>query len=410
VKPRLLATLACLIALLAAPAAPRADIGTTIGQLQAMVSGVHLTQDVRHLEAFDTRFVASVNAPVVVQELYDELVFLGWETGIEEFEVRHPQLGTVASWNVIARREGTDPGGLVVIGAHWDSIDDTELDGSGTSFDDPEKLAPGADDNASGVAVLLELAQLLGGTSFQHDIEICFFGAEEVGRQGSGFHAASLADQGAVVLGYLNVDMVGFDETTHDCTIFHNTASTTLAQEIEILAETYSPILAETEIIEGSNSDAWSFWYEGYAGVSIWEGHDHAPHANDDADTFVNCITPPFHLAMAKMVLGVFCHMAGIETVTAAPGAAAPILPRVQAWPNPFQGATTLRLAAGAAGGGRLAVFDAAGRLLRVLETAGGSALWDGRDDRGRRLPAGVYYVRPASGRLHGSGRVVLLD
>ena len=66
----------------------------------------------------------------------------------------------------------------------------------------------------------------------------------------------------------------------------------------------------------------------------------------------------------------------------------------LRTWPNPF--VDSIRLAAD---GDRLdrsefAVYDLRGRLLRVLSPSGASVLWDGRDDRGRPLPAGVYLIR----------------
>jgi hypothetical protein len=59
-----------------------------------------------------------------------------------------------------------------------------------------------------------------------------------------------------------------------------------------------------------------------------------------------------------------------------------------------------------------LRVHDVTGRLLRAIpvgrDTAG-TAQWDGRDRTGRPAPAGVYFVRLASGSLHAETRVVLL-
>ncbi len=66
------------------------------------------------------------------------------------------------------------------------------------------------------------------------------------------------------------------------------------------------------------------------------------------------------------------------------------------AWPNPFNPRVTLSYAMAADGAARLAVFDLRGREVAVLQdgalAAGAhTAAWDGRDDGGRAVPAGVY-------------------
>jgi len=69
--------------------------------------------------------------------------------------------------------------------------------------------------------------------------------------------------------------------------------------------------------------------------------------------------------------------------------------------PNPFgpNGDTVLRFVLPRAGDARLEVFDAMGRRVRAVFTgrmpAGpGTAMWDGRDDNGREVGAGLYFYR----------------
>jgi hypothetical protein len=80
---------------------------------------------------------------------------------------------------------------------------------------------------------------------------------------------------------------------------------------------------------------------------------------------------------------------------------------RLEAWPNPFNPHTTLHLELPVAGRTILAIHDLRGRRVRTLvdeQRAAGihEVTWDGRDDRGRALPSGVYLSR-----LETSGRVV---
>jgi hypothetical protein len=67
------------------------------------------------------------------------------------------------------------------------------------------------------------------------------------------------------------------------------------------------------------------------------------------------------------------------------------LFPGLDVWPNPFHSRVQIRY--GVAGVvQRLSVYDAAGRLVRRLPVAR-IAAWDGRDQRGRRLPAGTYFI-----------------
>lgn len=86
--------------------------------------------------------------------------------------------------------------------------------------------------------------------------------------------------------------------------------------------------------------------------------------------------------------------------VTGAPGTPpAPVLALAPNWPNPFNPATTIPFALPRDARVRLAIYDAAGRLVRVLvegERPAGShtARWDGTDALGRAAGSGVYFAR----------------
>jgi len=111
---------------------------------------------------------------------------------------------TTVTHNVIAVLEGTlRPENLFIIGAHYDSTSQSA-----------KTLAPGAEDNASGVAALLEMARVFSLNPPEETLIFVCFTGEEQGLFGSQFHAQSLLDSGdnGRVTGMLNMDMIAFTE------------------------------------------------------------------------------------------------------------------------------------------------------------------------------------------------------
>ena len=106
-----------------------------------------------------------------------------------EIEVNRSSLA-----NIHALKKGkTDK--RIIIGAHYDAVPNS----------------PGADDNASGVAVLIELAHLLKQTAeLNCDVELVAYDVEEWGLWGSRFHAKKLKNQKVDVVCMLCLDMVGY--------------------------------------------------------------------------------------------------------------------------------------------------------------------------------------------------------
>ena len=97
------------------------------------------------------------------------------------------------SQNVIAEKTGSGQG-VVVLGAHYDTVAST----------------PGANDNASGTAVLLTVAQQLAGKSFPFTLRFIAFGSEELGLRGSRHYVASLSqEQQRQIIVMLNLDALG---------------------------------------------------------------------------------------------------------------------------------------------------------------------------------------------------------
>jgi Zn-dependent M28 family amino/carboxypeptidase len=103
--------------------------------------------------------------------------------------------------NVVADIPGTGCSDRVfVIGAHYDSVNAT----------------PGADDNASGVAGMLELARVLQARPLPMTVRFIGFAFEEIGLLGSRQAATQLADAGVEVVGMVALEMIGFTAKTDD--------------------------------------------------------------------------------------------------------------------------------------------------------------------------------------------------
>jgi Zn-dependent M28 family amino/carboxypeptidase len=110
------------------------------------------------------------------QYIIDSLQSFGYVTKTQPFTTSGKN-GVVNSSNVIAVKEGLSPQEIIV-GAHYDS----------------PPLGTGADDNASGVGVLLEVAQRIQNISTPYTIRFILFGAEEIGLERSKYYAGQMQD------------------------------------------------------------------------------------------------------------------------------------------------------------------------------------------------------------------------
>ena len=104
--------------------------------------------------------------------------------------------------SVVATLRGSDPQrGLVIVSSHFDDCN--------SKCSDPELDAPGADDNGSAVAAVLETARVLAPMHFPATIVFICFDGEDLGLLGSAHYAKSLKDRGIKVEADVNNDIVG---------------------------------------------------------------------------------------------------------------------------------------------------------------------------------------------------------
>lgn len=111
--------------------------------------------------------------------------------------------------NVVAEFPGTEPESLVLVTAHLDSTA-----ASSSPYNAAHDPAPGADDDASGVAAVLMIAKVLAGLRAtrrtKRTIRFVLFNAEEDGLVGSKAYARGMAAQGADIAAVFQMDMIGY--------------------------------------------------------------------------------------------------------------------------------------------------------------------------------------------------------
>ena len=102
--------------------------------------------------------------------------------------------GTATTSNVFAETTSGDPNNVVVVGAHLDSVN----------------AGPGINDNGSGSAALLEVAEQMAKVKPRNMVRFAWWGAEESGLVGSTYYVNNLSpEEQAKIALYLNFDMIG---------------------------------------------------------------------------------------------------------------------------------------------------------------------------------------------------------
>jgi Zn-dependent M28 family amino/carboxypeptidase len=294
-------TFACFLAL---PLAWAQD--PIVGDIAAEVSQENVTAIIQQLEGFGTRYSYSPQCDAAADWLYTTLAGFGLEVSFEGFEYNGQ-----AMRNVVGRLEGSVyPDRVFIIGAHYDSTSQM-----------PMVYAPGADDNASGVAAVLEAARTLQHYRVTNTVEFILFGGEEQGRRGSQHNAAQAASAGKDIRGMINLDMIGYWPASSDreLDIGKNAASSSLAATAETAALTYASIPVHNWPDTGvCFDDHVSYWAEGFNGIVLmdcYEAHadpvgsgETTPHYHSTTDTIAT-------LDLAQTTEAVRAAVAAIATL-----------------------------------------------------------------------------------------------
>ena len=219
---------------------------------------------------YPNRYSCSSYGPQSAQMIHDMFVSFGYtDVSYQDFDS--------CSDNIIARKEGMlNPDQVWVIGAHYDSY---------ASGD-----APGADDNGTGTALVLEIARIFANYEFEDTIEFVLFASEELGLYGSDAYAEAAAGQNMNIMGAICVDMVGYLESgdTPDIDVIDNTASNWMELQVFQSINDYIPgtPYKDSQLPFGASSDHASFWSNGFNAILLFEDYpDYSPYIHSSQDT-----------------------------------------------------------------------------------------------------------------------------
>ena len=261
-----------------------------------------LEATVQHLQDYGSRIWNSDNAFAASDWIAGRMEALGLEVEQQPFNANTWMGSGAAAPNVIGIQRGTlYPDTYVVCGSHFDSFSYEAMMGGGT--------APGADDNATGVASVLESARIMTQYEFEYSIIYCAYGCEEMGLYGSEAYASRCQQQGMDIIGYFNNDMNGYlygDQIHIDC-IYPNSVEP-IGEYYMNVGEVYYPELPIRHVnFNEGDSDHTSFNNHGYMGIYPFEDYqNHSPYIHTPNDIIGTSVTS-FEMSQQFCQMNIAC-------------------------------------------------------------------------------------------------------
>jgi len=240
-------------------------------EVKNVVGGVSVQQIYGYEKAlfdFDSKYVTQPGNQLAATYLFDRYKSFGYEPEYQPFEYRARNGQTGQTANVVATLKGTvDPAVIYVVSSHYDSV----------------AVGPGADDDSSGTAALLETARILARHPQPATIIFASFTGEEAGLLGSREFVRRAVEAKLNVVGALNNDMIGWSNDYRlDNTIRYSNAG---IRDVQHGAAMQFSNLITYDALYYKNTDA-AAYYEAYGDIVggigsypvLGNPHYHQPH------------------------------------------------------------------------------------------------------------------------------------
>ncbi len=276
------------------------------------VSQTHIYTSILNLQDDDTspgwdaersRYTYAPELVIERDYIRDRMEALGLDVRYQDFN-----LGDTSLDNVEGMLDGWGLEGdtIYIACAHYDSISNA-----------PYSTAPGADDNASGVAAVLEAARVLSQYRYRHTLRFVTFAAEEQGLYGSYYYVVEARSAGTDIGGAINLDMIAWDSDENNIMEIHaGTQSDSQALGTAFLSAnaTYGLSLVPEYITNGATraSDHARFWSQGYPAILVIEDfQDFNPYYHKTSDT-LDKLNLPYATKFVQATVATLAELAEI--------------------------------------------------------------------------------------------------
>jgi Peptidase family M28 len=279
-----------------------------IAEMVGQVSESRLAALIGGLQSFQTRYASTSNCEASGSAIYDHFIQRGIPVEQDPFTFSS---SNYATRNIIATIPGKlAPDRVVIVCAHYDS-----------TSTQARTAAPGADDNASGTAAVLEIAQVLAGYQFDFTVKFAAFSAEEWGLYGSRHYALEAKQRGESIIGVVNLDMIGYaDRAPEDLEVIVNDRSDWLGARFMAAAGKYVTLdMVKTINASATGSDHSPFWDQGYSAMLGIEDYPlKNPNYHKTTDT-IDTLDLDFATSVTKAALAAVAELAQPASPVAAP-------------------------------------------------------------------------------------------
>jgi leucyl aminopeptidase len=257
------------------------------------LDAARIVAGIQQLAAYQNRYYTSPSGVAAATDL--RALWAGLSTREDVTAELYPHEWAQSS--VILTIPGsTRPDEIVVLGGHLDSI----------AAGGPSSTAPGADDNASGIATLTEVARVLLAADYRPERTVRFmaYAAEEVGLRGSHDIAEAYKAAGADVVGVVQLDMTNFHGSDKDIWLIQDNTNAAQNAFVEDLIDTYVGATWGVDQCGYACSDHASWHRAGFAASMPHEAavHENNPNIHTPDDTLANRDSTGAHaLKFARM-------------------------------------------------------------------------------------------------------------
>ncbi|OGU37356.1 MAG: hypothetical protein A2068_11910 [Ignavibacteria bacterium GWB2_35_6b] len=349
-------------------------------------------------ETIYSRFVGETGNKLAEQFISNELKSFGLEVFTQD-------VNSIVN-NVFAVQPGKDNSKTVMISAHFDDC------GNRINCNkDSMSYSPGADDNASGVAAVLECARILSKYYTNNKIIYSFWDSEEQYFVGSGYYVINHQEN---IISLINLDMIGWDSNNDGLVEIHAKDSISffspdLPSVIKETNKNFNIGLKPVIYAPGTyRSDHYPFWWNNVNAVLLIEGlfsgdfneYYHSPEdklANLNHEYFFR--TSTLAIASTAVIAGIIDYKINIP----------PDYYLSQNYPNPFNSETTINYSIPIDDYVSVKVYNILGQLVSTLVSEYHNPGKFSVKFNSQNLPSGVYIYTVETTRFKEAKKMMVL-